>query len=692
MKHLTFKFGFLMAFFFFVAPAWADTTSTLDVNLFVRYQNNLIFSGLVSTTAHDLLADTNGVTHALSSSSSVLTVLYDADALSSDFSISKLDYYDAYSSFYLDCLTLASTSTPVCSNWNYVVNGQYPGVGMDGYALAGGETVYVYYGNSWQVTASTSTFPLGTTTTLSTWRYNYDDLANEWKADGNDTLDVSGSATATLTTDASGVLDYVFATTGTYAVKITSPDYSKWSNAISFSVLAAPTTSTSTESDPPPDGGGGSSGIPPNLLSSSYLEEKAQTVLNYLQSQQSADGKIIDGGTTDWAIMAFGAKNIYADEIKKDKSLLDYAKSYDFSDASDLNVCASYSRHILALLAGGVCTSDALIQTLTEKVKSSVCYSNHKFGQDGINDDVFALLSLLAVDTSASEPIIMDLVSAVTADQTSTGSFTWAGYESADITGAAINALSYAKSKGAAVNQTVFDQAKNYLKNQQLSDGGWGTGTADALTTAWAMMGIKALGEGQVEWAKSSTGETPWSVLAGQMKSNGSYESSWAPGTVDWFATKHVVPALLGKTWPVIMTPKPGQSQPVIVIGSSVETPIATTTLELLPIATSTPEIVTSTVENILPTENIVLVPIPVPVSASVPQVKKAVVMTKVVIQPEAVTTTTVQETIVSVEPAPADPLLPLEKTAAQTAVAGSAVILGGTSLLLLLRLLAAIL
>ena len=85
-------------------------------------------------------------------------------------------------------------------------------------------------------------------------------------------------------------------------------------------------------------------------------------ILAYLKTQQDASGKIIDGGTTDWAIMSFGANGQYADE------LLNFAKTYNFTDSSELNLCAGYPRHILALLSAGIPVDDALIQNLKTKI------------------------------------------------------------------------------------------------------------------------------------------------------------------------------------------------------------------------------------------------------------------------------------------------------------------------------------
>lgn len=728
-----------------------SSTPAIAVDLRVRYQDTFVFSDTVTTTLRETLPDSLGVVHSLSASSSVLTALTDADAISDQFSITDLQYYDSGSSqsFYLKCLTVTTSSTAsstlACDNWSYVVNGVYPSVGMDSYPLLGGETVYVYFGNSWNITASTSTFPLGTTTTLSTWRYNYGDLESEWLPDENDTVDISipnlnptgwwdaTITTSTLLTNASGTVDYVFTATGTYYAKIAPSDYSKWSPAITLQVLDAPVMATSTATSTPAGGdgsngggsGGGGGSSAPITVSAAVIEQKAQALTNFLKSQQDNEGKIVDAGTTDWAIMSLATRGEYAEDIKKGiASLLDYAKGYNFTDASDLNVCASYPRHVLALLAGGVSANDSLIQTLTAKIKSNECYQNNLYGQNGINDDVFALFSLLAVDIAPTEPIIMDIVSSTLKDQTVEGSFTWAGYASPDITGAAINALRYAVNKGAVVSVDIFTKAKDYLKAQQLADGGWGFGTSDALTTSWAMMGINALGEGQADWTNSQS-KNPWTILTEQLNSNGYYEPSLAPGTVEWFGTKHAVPALLGKTWPLILTPRPA---PAIIVsiptggvggissndfGVGGEAFLPTTST--LAVVTSTPIIITtSTVQNLNfdTTSSTISVmedsvekedASAVSVSPAISTAVKAASVIKKVETFEPILTEQVLEDPKSVESektagtvfkkAPAmtpDPVLPLKKKVATTAAAASAMVFSSTSILLLIRLLLA--
>jgi hypothetical protein len=576
----------------------SSTTSSTQVNFNLRYQNQFIFQDafdLPTSTIinyHDAYATSTLIT--TTSKQTVLTALLEADKLSADFSVSDLAYYASLSSFLLNCLTLNITSTPACYNWQYVVDGNYPQMGMDSYNLTGGENIYIYFGTPWKITATTSTFPLGTTTTLQTWRYNFDDTNNEWTADPNDSIEISIDNPAptdwwdtTITvnstiSDQNSEANFIFDTTGTFYAKITSPDWSKWSDAIKINVADveittnSPSTATTT---PNSGGGGGTNNETRNEISNSQIQETVNKIINYLKSQQSADGKIIDGGISEWALMTFVAVNENPAEIKKgEASLLDYIENYNLTDGNELNKCAGYPRHILTLYTAGL-----PLNNLVQEMKNA-CYVNNVFGETSINDDLFALIALMATGANKSDQIIIDIFSSIYKDQNATNGSFGVGEYKADITGAMINALKYAQKKGVDIDNSVIEKAKTYLKSQQLADGGWGQkNTSDAIQTSWAVMGINALGEIQTDWTKN--GKNPWHILINNEK-NGHYEYPINSGIMDWFGTKYAVPALLGLSWPI----EPRQEIAVHPNGGGEDT-------EILPPPTSTLS-VTTTCEN----------------------------------------------------------------------------------------------
>ncbi len=587
------------------------TTSTnpLTVNLNIRYQNGFVFSGPVTLATSTIIVDDTGSSTS-TTSTTVLTALINAAQSTTTFSISDLQL-SSYG-YYLKCLYLSNISTSTCNNWNYVVNNSYPPVGMGSYNLTGGENIYIYFGDSWKITTPSSTVYTNTSTPFYTWKYNYSDLTNDWVLDPNDLVAITTPnpnptgwwdtdiTVSTTMSNSQGVAYNNFTSTGTYSAKITAVDYSKWSNPVTVTVTTTPAQQNSTSTTSTPSGGG-STPSANVLVSDSKINDSVTKLINFIKSKQEADGKIVDGGNSDWVAMSFGVKGIYAADVKNGtSSLYDYLYNYDNNLlAAELNSCAAYPRHILGLLASGVPKSDAKIAAL--KIKLDACAQNNNFGQAGINDDVFGLIAALAIGEDQNSVVVSTTLNAIKANQQADGGFAYPGpYESPDLTGAAINALKYAQNNGATVDANIFTKAKQYLKTQQLTDGGWGYGTSDALTTGWAMMGINALGEGQNEWFNSA-GKNPWYILT--TLDNDHFTQSW-DGNIDWFGTKHAVPALLGKSWPIILDPKTvttgggggGSSATVLTTSTIATSTVTTTTISTSTTATTTVATTTSTI------------------------------------------------------------------------------------------------
>lgn len=577
------------------STAISIASSDLIINLNIRYQNGFIFSGPVTLATNTLITYNQNSTTS-TTSTTVLTTLINAAQSTTTFSISDLQL-SSYG-YYLNCLYIESISTSTCGNWNYVVNNSYPPVGMGSYNLTGGENIYIYFGDSWKITTPTNTIYTNTSTPFYTWKYNYSDLSNEWILDPNDLVaitvpnpsptgwwDTDITVSTTLSND-QGVAYYNFTSTGTYSAKITSEDFSKWSNPITFTVTDAPAEQNTTSTS-----GGGSTAPTNQLISDSAINSAVTKLINFIKTNQSSDGKIIDAGTSDWLAITFAAKNIYASDVKiSSSSLYDYLYNYDITLLnSELNSCAAYPRHILGLLASSVTKNDSKITAL--KTKLDACVQNNSFGQAGINDDVFGLIAAIAIGEDQNSPVVQTTLSAIKANQEADGGFAYPGpFESPDLTGAAINALKYAQTNGATVDADIFTKAKQYLKAQQLADGGWGYFTSDALTTSWAVMGINALGETQNDWFNSA-GKNPWYVLT--TLEDDHFIQSWDSNT-DWFGTKSAVPALVGKSWPITLDPKPittgsgGSSEIIIIPTSTATTTIATTTITTTTVATTT--------------------------------------------------------------------------------------------------------
>lgn len=478
--------------------------------------------------------------------------------------------------------------------WIYNINGEDPGwVAMNDYNIQDGDLLTVFYSLwPWKIESDVASTTVGESVLFTA--HNYSEGA--WHTSPSTTISIDGEL---FVTDELGTYSYTTTATGTIAAFIYGDEiYPPNSPAISVQILSAASGDGNQDGNNNTgggnSGGGGGSGSSQEqyLATNAEINGTVEKILNYLKSEQGNDGKIIDGGITDWIIMSFGANGQYADDITTDDtSLLDFAQNYRFTDPSEINLCASYPRHIMALLAAGVAKNNTQIENLKTKIIGQECYKENLYGgQNGINDDIFALVTLLALEYDKTENIISDMVATILADQTQDGAFTWAGSAGADITGGAVNALKYAQSKGININQEVFNKAKNYLKQNQLSDGGWGFNSSDVLTTSWAIMGINALGETQQNWI-SNEGYTPWSPLVSNLNDEGYYEL--VSGAIDPFAMKHAVPALLGSSWPVILSSRTQNNiNPGNAVGSpqsgDITNPTPTSTPAITDITTST--------------------------------------------------------------------------------------------------------
>ncbi len=117
------------------------------VNLVVK--NNGVEVGSFSLALPEAgvasVSDSDGGPHDVDARS-VLRLLNDADKSSSDFNISSLIYYPSFSAFYLKCMEVSGED--LCDDWQYDIDGDSPGMGMDQSVLVGGETVTVFFGSA----------------------------------------------------------------------------------------------------------------------------------------------------------------------------------------------------------------------------------------------------------------------------------------------------------------------------------------------------------------------------------------------------------------------------------------------------------------------------------------------------------------------------------------------------------------
>lgn len=550
----------------------------------VNYLNEIIFDGNIITTGTDFCDDNN--TNFSSASTTALGALA-AASKQNNFALNIKNY--GGTSYYVS--GIGNHAAEGFDGWVYTVNMADPGwVGINDYILNNNDWLTVYYSLwPWKLEVNTTTITAGQNAIFTAYNYS----SSTWNTSPSTSISIGNEI---FTTDANG--EYSYSTTTTGAVKAFiygSSDWPQNSPAINLNIIDIVSTTTSstpistTTNNGSSNSGGSGTDTKPYIKTSDEIQTAIKTINDYIKSNEDNNGKIVDGPTTDWAIMSLVAAG-----TAPDNKTAAYAYNYNFDDGPETNLCANYPRHLLALKALGYQNTDSRIQNLSNYVITN-CYKNNLYGLSGINDDVFGLIALLNTGTNYDSPIIQSIIQTIIKDQTANGAFTWDGYEGADITGAAINALKHAEANGATIDHNIYSTAENYLKLNQLNDGGWGYDNSDALTTSWVVMGINALGENPQTWVKNE--HTPYSVLINTLNDSGYYEPSYAPGTVDWFGEKHAVVALTQKTWPI---------SPISVNtggGSSAADNNTTTTVTSSTIATST-IITTSTLD--IPTSTLI--------------------------------------------------------------------------------------
>ena len=187
-----------------------EDTTLATVNLHLRYQDTILYDGSVTLPEEASFSYHTGdptVTHTTSTAgTTALAVLLTADEEDDAFTLSDIQYYEdpLLSTFFVNCLTLTTpTTTDACYNWQYVVDGTYPDVGMADYILTGDETIHVYFGDRFRISSDVSRVLSGNPVVVTIDEYDFetDEYAPNstetinWKTPEGSSL-FSGAATA----------------------------------------------------------------------------------------------------------------------------------------------------------------------------------------------------------------------------------------------------------------------------------------------------------------------------------------------------------------------------------------------------------------------------------------------------------------------------------------------------------------
>lgn len=554
MKGLSRPFlGLFIAFFVYstvgITPALADDSVTFTI----RDGSTIISSGsanLPAAGSPDVsITPTSGGAHN-APARSVLAILKNIESATTTFSVSDLQYSAGFGAFYLNCITApADPASPLCGNWQYVVNGVSPGVGMETQTLSNGNAVYLYFGPSRRITPSSSAVTIGVPFTVTA--ESYVASSDSWTPAVGLTMrilqgDPFGSPTiiSSATTGADGRAMFTINTAGSYTAGLAEDFY--YPNA-SLTASATPQ---------PPSPGGGVLARP---------EFDIPLAIAYVVGQQHADGSFSSALLSDWAAIAFAGGGA-GDAQEKLRNFL-------ISNPSELQSVTDHERHAMALQALGVNPySVGGADNISPIVNA---FDKTQIGDPAlVNDDIFALIPLMHAGYGANDEIIRKVIMFILSKQSANGS--WEG--SVDMTAAAIQALA---PLGSLPNvTTALSSAKDYLHTMQQADGGFGSGKSNVSSTSWAIQAIYALGDGISNWTKNTL--SPIDYLASMQDRDGSVPKNDASASNRAWATAYAIPAVERKTWDSLLSsfsrPAPAAVQP------------ATTTVAAKPAASAAPQ------------------------------------------------------------------------------------------------------
>ncbi len=291
----------------------------------------------------------------------------------------------------------------------------------------------------------------------------------------------------------------------------------------------------------------------------------AHRALSWLSGRQNADGGFGGASATADVILAFGAAGVDAHTVRsaQGKSPVDFLVSQvpNFNhDGGEMG------KLLMAAVAGGEDPRNFggynLVISLTQHISPT--------GQFGTNSQFGHALGMLGL-AAAGEAVPPTVTQWLRDRQLSSGGWGWSGTSpDADTTALAIQALIAA---GDPLTSTSIVSALNYLRSVQSEDAGfcyspvWGT-DSNADTTAAVIQALIAAGENLADWTKN--GRTPLEALRSFQKSDGAFVYQWGGwgGSVNnIMSTYHAVPALLGRAYPIVpQVPDDGSHHAGVVI------------------------------------------------------------------------------------------------------------------------------
>lgn len=281
------------------------------------------------------------------------------------------------------------------------------------------------------------------------------------------------------------------------------------------------------------------------------VEQPVRNALEWLPTQQGADGGFANPGTTCdvvFALASAGHNPAAWRPTPLGPSVMDYLAQ---NAAAYATGAAQTGKLLVAVVAAGLDPMDFGGLDLLAHLRS--------FGDGagaygaGAMDQAWALLALRAAGKEVTETERAVLRSYQQANGGWEGAPTWG--TDTNTTALAVQALLAA---GEPLTSKAIQAARAHLLEQENDDGGfpytkpspWGS-DSDANSTAYVLQAILAMGEDPTAepWWRG-TGNDPVAALLRFQAASGAFE--WQPGFGEnLLATAQAIPALMGKTFPL---------------------------------------------------------------------------------------------------------------------------------------------
>ena len=260
--------------------------------------------------------------------------------------------------------------------------------------------------------------------------------------------------------------------------------------------------------------------------------------LEYLQNRQAGDGSIGGFSVSAWAAMAISSAG---EDPHAWGDLVGYLR--ENADFLDDTMATDWERQTLAIVACNENPRNFGDIDYVAKVESF--YDGVQIGSyANLYDDFFGILALISGGVDKDSSIVQTVRSYIKEKQNENG-----GWGDVDSTAAAIMALIVA---GEDPNSGCVTDALSFMKTTQTGSGGFQSwGTTNAASTAWAVMAIVATDEDPTSSEWKNSGNSPIDFLLSLQQANGCFNWTVDQTMSPEWMTSYVIPALLGKSYPV---------------------------------------------------------------------------------------------------------------------------------------------